>query len=251
MSEEKKQFPYDGQLYPAANKKFSPLVFFVHFYQGDKRRLLRHIRFVNTLGFDAFAFNLNETPAHLWNYKFTSQMKFGLKHMYAEQITELLNNLPGKKIIFSFSNPSASAIEAIAYRNHFDVIGLICDSGPSAKFKNSSWNLFRFDKKFGITKTLFASQMLSYLWSPLLHKDIHLDLAKFPENFPVLSLQPENDLLIPPDHIEAAFGPHTQLKYKKFIIKNCGHLLGLRDCPEEYKPIVKDFLLEISADFIL
>lgn len=248
---ENTQFPFEGQLYPAVKRKFSPLIFFVHFYQGDKRRLLRHIRLVNSLGFDAFAFNLKENPKHIWNYTFNSQMKFGLKHMYAEQITELLNLLPGKKIIFSFSNPSASAIEAIAFRNHFDILGLICDSGPSAKFKNSSWNLFRHEKHYHFAKTLVASQILSYLWSPLLHNDIHQDLLKFPADFPILSLQGEKDLLIPPDHIEAAFTPHKQLDYKKFVIKNCGHLLGLRDFPDVYKPVVKDFLFKISEKFII
>jgi hypothetical protein len=74
--------------------------FFVLFYEGSKRQLLRHIRFVNQLGFDAFAFNLQGDFRDLEKLKlpFTPNKKYGLKHAYAYQIGQLLDLTPGDKI---------------------------------------------------------------------------------------------------------------------------------------------------------
>ncbi|MEN0057698.1 MAG: hypothetical protein AAGB31_02595, partial [Bdellovibrio sp.] len=134
--EVRSQLPFDGELFFAKNKRYEELVFFVPFYEGTKRQLLRHIKLVNDLGFDAFAFQLKGTHRDLLSLRppLSSRGGFGAKHIYADQIEALLNMLPGKKIIFSFSNPTAAAMEAMARRRCSDTVALICDSGPSARF---------------------------------------------------------------------------------------------------------------------
>ena len=46
-------YPDDGELFKAQQRKSDILIFFVHFFQGHKKALKRHIELVNELGFDA------------------------------------------------------------------------------------------------------------------------------------------------------------------------------------------------------
>lgn len=246
----KKTFPFEGEFFLARNKKFEELVFFVHFFDGSKKQLLRHIRLVNELGFDAFAFHLQGNHQDLTSLKIpvSAKNKFGLKHVYADQIEHLLNELPGQKIIYSFSNPSASAIEAMARRQCSDIAGLICDSGPTAEFLPSAFKLYTHEfkiKSFAL-RTLLAP-VLSAAWSPHFHKDLHRDLATFPEGFRVLSIRGWKDLLIPPEHIDAVFEPHNNLNWSKLSLPEAGHLTGLRDFKQEYAPVVKSFLETLAT----
>lgn len=246
-------FPFSGELFPARTKKFQELIFFVHFYDGSKKQILRHIRLANSLGFDAFAFHLEGHHQDFFKLKWplSPTGNFGVKHVFADQIESLLNLLPQKKIVFSFSNPSAAAIEAIARRNAFDIKALICDSGPSHRFLVSAINLYQ-------QKTRSSSRVLNLFgyplapilglgWSPYLHRDLYRQLANFPEGFPVLSIQGGKDALIAPEHIEEVFKPHANLSWKKLDLPDADHLLGLRDFRAEYAPVVEEFLLKIAT----
>lgn len=260
-------FPYEGRLFKAKNKKFEETVLFVPFFGATQRELARHVKFITDLGYDAVVFDLQKTPAILdfsegpltplkkWrDYKETlkvplsSQMKFGLKHVYADQIENMLNLIPGKKIIFSFSNPGGAAIEALARRKCVDVPGVIFDSGPSGKFVASFSNLAKYDWKINIVPLrLVLSSFLSYVWSPHLHQDLHADLDQFPKGYKILSIRGWKDRLIPPDHIDAVFEPHPNLDWRKLSLPEADHLVGLRDYREEYSPAVEKFLNEIST----
>lgn len=246
----KKTFPFEGEFFLARNKKFEELIFFVHFFDGSKKQLLRHIRLVNELGFDAFAFQLQGNHRDLMSIKipFSAKRKFGIKHAYADQIEYLLNEIPGPKIIFSFSNPSASAIEAMARRHCSDTLALICDSGPTAEFLPSAFKLYTHEfkiKSFALRTVL--TPVLSAAWSLHFHKDLHQDLETFPEGFRVLSIRGWKDQLIPPNHIDAVFEPHSNLNWSKLSLPEAGHLTGLRDFRQEYAPVVKSFLEALAT----
>lgn len=246
----KKTFPFEGEFFLARNKKFEELIFFVHFFDGSKKQLLRHIRLVNELGFDAFAFQLQGTHRDLTKLKIpvSAKSKFGLKHAYADQIEHLLNEIPGQKIIFSFSNPSASAIEAIARRNCSDILGMICDSGPTAEFIPSAFKLYTHEFKIrSFALRTILTPFLSAAWSLHFHKDIHKDLETFPEGFRILSIRGWKDLLIPPEHIDAVFEPHVNLNWSKLSLPEAGHLTGLRDFKQEYAPALKSFLEALAT----
>ena len=119
------QFPDQGELFKAPTKRSQRLVFFVHFFEGNKKLLSKHILLVNQLGFDTYAFNMDDKFKSLLHPPLASNGKFGMKHVLAEQIETHLNLFPQKKLVFAFSNPSASAIEAIAHRNCSDIVGWV------------------------------------------------------------------------------------------------------------------------------
>lgn len=241
----KQELPFDGEFFLTNNKKFDELIFFVHFYEGSKKHILRHIRLVNKLGFDAFAFHLKGTHKELASLKLPISAKgaFGAKHIYADQIETLLNLIPGKKIIYSFSNPSAAAIEAMARRHCSDTVALICDSGPSGRFISSAFRLFtqEYNIKF-LPLKIALTPLLSIGWSPFFHKDLHEDLKTFPQGFNILSIRGWKDALISATEIDEVFEPHKQLDWIKLSLPEAEHLTGLRDFKEEYAPAVKHFL---------
>ena len=142
----KKEYSHAGEFFPSEHRKYQEVIFFVHFYSGNKKNLRRHVEYVNGLGFDAFAFNLSGGTLNkkdLFKLKIplsiTARGKFGTKHMYAEQIEQMMNEMDRPKIVYAFSNPSASAMEAMARRKCFDIKAMICDSGPSGQFIFSSY----------------------------------------------------------------------------------------------------------------
>lgn len=225
------------RFYKSTNKKpGSALVVFVHFFGGHQRILKRHIQLVNDLGYDAFAFNM---PARLdlsWRLLFSS--KFGLKHLYSWMLDFYLDQIEGKKIIYSFSNPSASAIESIANRlEKNDITALICDSGPSGKFMRSAWNLAIQQQKNPYLMIFF-----SFFWSLKFHLDISRQLKKLPTGFSILSIQPMRDPVIPPDHIQSVFKLNDLSGLKVYQPQEAGHLNALKINPEEYRNQLQDFL---------
>lgn len=232
--------PYNGELFRSPNKMYEETIFFVHFFQASKKALLRHIKWVNAEGFDAFAFDLEKFD--LMNPPINSNLDIGLKYRYTDQIEYLLNELPGNKIVYSFSNPSAAAIEALSRRKCADIKGLICDSGPTAKLIHSVYNLCLIEKNYSTPRALAMSGFMSLLWDRKLHGGLRQELEKFPENFPILSIRGWKDPLIPPEHIDAIFEPHDHLDWRKLALPEAGHLNGLRDFPKEYKLGVKNFL---------
>lgn len=246
----KQELPFDGEFFLTKNKKFEELIFFVHFYEGSKRHILRHIRLANKLGFDAFSFHLKGSHKDLAEFKLpiSAKGRFGAKHIYADQIETLLNLIPGKKIVFSFSNPSASAIEAMARRKCTDTIALICDSGPSGSFIPSAFKLFTHEYNLKPWPLKFALMpFLSVGWSPFFHKDLHTDLKTFPQGFKILSIRGWKDALISANEIDDVFEPHKQLDWIKLSLPEAEHLTGLRDFSEDYVPVVKNFLEKIAT----
>lgn len=244
----KKKFPNKGEFYFSREKKHDELIFFVPFYGGIKKQLLRHIRMVNQMGYDAFAFELEGSLESVFRLKLpiTSSGKFGVKHAYADQIEFLLNELPGQKIIFSFSNPCASAIEAMARRHCEDTLAMICDSGPTNRFLPSAYQLYTHEIKVPFLPLRLAmTPIVSLGWSPLLHKDVHTDLEKFPKGFPLLSIRGWKDQLIPPAHIDEIFEPHQNLNWQKLALPEAEHLTGLRDFHKIYVAAVSEFLKSV------
>jgi hypothetical protein len=276
-------FPYEGRLFKSRKKKYDETLLFVPFFDATQRELARHVKLVCDLGYDTVVFDLQKTPEFMnfsqglftivkkWkdlkenlSANFTanlgaslketlrlpisSQMKFGLKHVYADQIENMLNLIPGKKIIFAFSNPGGAAIEALARRKCTDVTGVIFDSGPSGKFVESCANLGKYNWDINpLVLRYTLAPILSYAWSPELHKDLHTDLAQFPKGYKILSIRGWKDHLIPPDHIDAVFEPHDNLDWRKLSLPEADHLLGLRDYRDDYAPAVEKFLREIST----
>ncbi len=187
------------------------------------------------------------SPIHLFY-----RCRFGLKHLFARMITFYLDQIEGEKIIFAFSNPSAAAIEAISDRQSQgsaagagqDIVGLICDSGPSRPFVRSAWNL-----AVQIRGEYKLLGLFSLLWSLRSHQDIRSQLKNFPASFPILSIRGGSDEVIPPWHIDLVFkGLNKQLQIEVAEIPEAGHLNALKRFPEIYRDILTTWLRSITTE---
>jgi len=249
-SQRKAHFPFAGELFKTKKRKFKELIFFVHFYGGNKRVLRRHIALVNKLGYDAFAFNLHGNLDDLLSFKkfpIGSNDKMGLVHIYADQIEACLNCVSEIKIVYGFSNPCLGLIEALAHRKCSDVKAMICDSGPGGKnLLSSAFRLMR-SREHSIPISAFLAGAMALGWDRDFGQNTRKNLALFPKNFPVLSIRGWKDLLISPEEIDCIFDPHIHLNWRKLALPEAGHLNGLRDFSSEYVPPLKKFLEEVST----
>lgn len=239
-------YPDEGEFFKASEKRSETLIFFVHFFGGHKKALRRHIEFVNSLGYDAYAFNLrDELNEHYYVPYSEVSEKFGLKHAMADQIEEHLDLITGYKsvVMFAFSNMAGCAIEAMARRDMSSIKALICDSGPGAGFVQASYRFLReqFHVKF-VPLRLLATPLFILSWSKDGHKDIPEDLQKFPNGFPVLSIRGWKDILIKTADIDKIFEPCKNINWTKLSLPEAQHLTGLRDYPNEYRSGVENFL---------
>ncbi len=242
-------YPDDGELFNAQEKKSDHLIFFAHFYGGNKKVLRRHIEFVNELGFDAYVFNLHdEFNEHYYVPYSEVSEKFGMKHALADQIEEHLDLLPEykSKIIFAFSNIAGCAIEAMARRDISDIAAMICDSGPGVGFIMSAYRFLgeQFKLKSPVLK-FFATPLFILCWSKERQTDVPEDLKKLPANFKILSIRGWKDSLITPKDIDAIFEPCKNIQWTKLALPEAQHLTGLRDYPNEYRSGVENFLKNI------
>lgn len=244
------KFSFGAELHLAPKKRFAETILFIPFYGGKKPQIRRHIDFANELGFDAVDVEIDTRLLSFPNRVFSSHKGLGYKHVWADQVEQLLNEIPDQKIVFAFSNPSSGAIEAIGRRRAVDVKGLICDGGPTAHYWNSLVKYYTTETPLPIAPARWAAAtMMTPLWSMNARATLNEDLTKFPQNFPILSIRGWKDHLIPPKDIDEVFEPHLNLAWRKLSLPEAGHLNGLRDFPEEYIPPVTDFLKEIATPF--
>ncbi len=236
--------------FPSNARKYEEKIVFVHFFGGSVEHLIRHIRLVNSLGFDAIAFNLSYNKKTFLKSKPYSRVskRFGLEHKWADEIRDVLDFVSGDKIIFSFSNPTASALEAMTLPERSDVKGLICDGGPFVRMPLCTWNLMR--EQFQIENPILrlgASIGTYFLWSPFHKKYLSESLSHLPASFPILSIRAWKDKLVPVAAIDDAFKNQDHLDLQILEIPIAEHLTGLRDAPEVYKPRLRDFLSSIAS----
>lgn len=244
-SEDKESRPplsLDGEYFFSECRKFEETVLLVPFYHGKKPQLQKHIDFFNELGFDVVAFEL-EIGQSLVPEFMSARAGMGYKHVWADQVECLLNEIPGRKIIYSFSNPSSGAIEAIGRRRGYDVVSLLCDGGPTAKYWDSILKYFTTEEPVPIKplRYLFAA-FSTALWSAEYDHPFKQDFEKFPNGFPILSIRGWKDHLIPPQHIDMVFEGSPHLSWQKLSLPEGGHLNGLKDFAAEYQPMVTSFL---------
>ncbi|GEM_PF-3389319 len=231
--------PHNGQIYFSNDKKFNIKIIMVPFFRSKRIQLMRHIEFLNHVGFDVVTFDLKKKA-------FFKSMMF----VWKEQILSILKSVEGDKIIFSFSNPSAAAIWAINQYNSNGIKGLICDSGPSGDFYHSVKGLLRYELKVSQPLALsFLSFFYYYFWSPGWNKMVQSQAQKLSRGFKVLTLEAGKDLLISCDQIEKVFAPiQKNIYWERHLFKDAGHLKALKLFPEEYKITVTNFIKLLTAN---
>jgi pimeloyl-ACP methyl ester carboxylesterase len=220
-----------------------PKIILVPFFQAKPSQLQRHRNFLEELGYEVIQVALS----YNWRPKISSRYEFGMKGIWTDEIEQILNRVPGDKIIFSFSNPSAAAISAIVRRRASDIKALICDSGPSGDFHKSIVGLLRHQYKVP-SLILYPLSIGFYLvWSPNWNESLKQDVERLPVGFPILTIQGWKDVLISSHQIEKAFESAKQIDRIKLVLPEAGHLNGLKKNPELYKPAVESFLKQVTS----
>lgn len=247
----KLKLPYSGQYISASKRLYNEIVVFVPFFGAEQKNLQRHVEFISELGYDCVTFDLNDHWAFSLTNFISSKGEFGLKHIWADQIEEILNLISGPKILFTFSNPSASAYEAVANRHSWDVKAIISDGGPSGKLATSMINFFSVEQPLPTYPVKFLlAYATAFLWNPNFSTVIHKDLEKFPKGFRLLSIRGWKDPIISPEMIDMVFEPHHHIDWEKLSLPEGTHLNGLKDFPAEYKPAVTNFLSDVSTKVV-
>lgn len=236
--------PFEGEWGRAPERKFKETIVFVHHFGGSKRTVLRHVKMAMDLGFDTVRFPLlfnKVLPAE--RLPITADLKFGARHVWADQIESVLNSVPGHKIVYSFSMPSNGALEAIAKRRAKDVVAWVCDGGPFLQIWKCSWNLF--EHQFLVQSKLLRGLYTSFSYLIFGH-GIEEDSTKFvsmlPSNFPILSVRGAKDPLVPQDAIDDVFKTASKVSLEKLVIPGGKHLDGLKNHEADYLPPVSRFL---------
>jgi fermentation-respiration switch protein FrsA (DUF1100 family) len=219
-----------------------PSIILVPFLGAKSHQLKRHRDFLSTLGFPVTVVPLTFS----WRPYLSYDYRLGMKALWTDEIETVLNQIPGDKIIFSFSNPSASAIAAIVRRQAHDILALVTDSGPSGNLYESIKGLLKHEFKIPSLTVLPVSLGFYAFWSPQWNKTLKADILQLPEGFPVLTIQGWKDLLISPSQIDEAFEAAVQIDRIKLNLPEAGHLDGLKKCPDLYRPFVSHFLQKNS-----
>ena len=230
MNAPKREWPGDGRLREALPRSFRPTIVFIHNYGGNRSSTHRHQDMVLDMGYNCFAFQLSRGFGR------------GTIAAYISELREVLDTLPGDKIIYSFSFPSVAAAAVIAGGRR-DVKAWICDGGPFFDTWKCYWNLLtrwkrgnRLTRMLRTTYIWLAAGGLSY------YAKVSGWLNRFDPRFPVLSIREERDVLVPEAAIAKFFACNPKLNLKVLRISGADHLEGLKRAPEEYKRTVRMFL---------
>lgn len=223
-----------------------PVIVFIHHVGGSHRNLLKHIRFVNDLGFDAVSFDLS---FHGGNPRVSVHWDF--YRQWAKEIEAVCESIPRKKILYAFSRPTTCAVRytlKTIREKKTDIVALVGDSGPFLVPLNDIKKMIFgiFSNEISLPKKLGFTSMM-FLWDGVLQNQVRqdlLELSHLAPELPILSIRGLADELVPPRQIEEIFKETRFKNLNVFEIPGCGHLKGLRDFPDQYKAVVGQFLLE-------
>lgn len=237
--------PHRGRYLRASHRQFKETVILVHHFGGNRASVKRHQDFLHDLGFDSVAFSLGmpHRPKFLQG-TLIDEVRPRLRHRWESEIRDVFDAVPGPKIAYTFSFPSAATAVVMANRKDADVRAWICDGGPFLMPLRCFWNYFTHADPTPRFWRKTARMALGYgsldMWS--LEKDLRQALDQFRPGFPVLSIRSWQDPLVPIAAIDAAFAGHNQLRLETLTLPEAGHIDGFHRFPEDYKPRVAQFL---------
>lgn len=219
-----------------------PTVVLIHNMWGNHRILSRHVHLFISLGFSCVTFNLYQASSIKDPHPFGIWGLFSFMHQrWVEQIEDVLDSIPEKKIIFSMSGPSISAIIAASKRT--DITHLICDSGPFKEVWACTYRLFTqiWHIPTAPLRMIFTT-IAVLIWGPTAFSRSQRALQNWNPSVPILSIRGEKDPLVFPANIDGIFKNHKNLKIEIWQLPQAHHLDALKMFPEEYKECLEDFL---------
>lgn len=215
----------------------------IHHMWGSHRTVQRHVKYLNSIGYDCISFDLilGTENFEIQFHPLLRYLYMGVFYIWMRQIRIVLDEIPGDKIVYSFSGSSMSAIWAIDKRT--DILKLICDGGPSHDYYHSSRNMFRLETGIRNNWLNSLSAFLgSSMWGIRPNPKLHEVLDTWNPNVPILSIRGTDDNIVSIEHINQVFTPHPRLPLTIVEIKGGRHLNGLRDFPDIYTQEVFRFL---------
>ncbi len=214
----------------------------IHNMWGNHKTFWRHVDWFNRQGYTCVTFNLFQASSISKDHSYTTRHYFSFMYRnWIHQITDVLDSIPGPKIIFSLSGPSLSGLIAASKRT--DIEKYICDGGP---FKNCficTYRMFATEKEIKNPLLRFLWTMISCLyWGPFAFSHLTKALKLWNPKIPILSLRGAKDPIVFPVDIQAVFEEQTQIKIKIHVLKEGLHLDGIKNHPEEYTLALLNFL---------
>ncbi len=199
---------------------------------------------MNELGFNCVRFNLKFNMTMDPNkLSLIGDFKLGLRRIWADQLQDILNAVQGPKILYTFSMPGSSAIEAISKRHAYQIKGMVCDSGPFLNIVSSTWKLYehtyRIENKW--LRALYTAISFS-MWGVHFKNEMKRYFENFPPGFKILSIRGGSDQLVPPETVNAFFDLGKNCNIETLMLPGAGHLEGLKKFSAVYVPRVKSFL---------
>ena len=241
------RFPFDGEMFYPDQKKFEEIIIFTHHYGGNKKNLHRHIQFVNQLGFQAFGFNLYPQPfKNSWELVRESGLKFSsIGSRWKNQFKKILSLIEGPKIVFSFSF-SCNLTSSLAHQ-YPDIKALIFDGGPFAEPIRNPWLYLSHQEVIAnpVLRALMIIPWNIFFNFFLLKLKIKRGLGQLPQDFPILSFQAVDDVLVPPKIIQGLLNSQQHcLRIQTAFLEETKHLQGMKKHPNLYQKILKEFLVK-------
>lgn len=219
-----------------------PTVVFVHNMYGSYRTFHRHVKLMNEKGYSTVTFDL----VHASSNKEMSQPELFSKKSFmykrwVEQITDVLDSIPGRKVVFSLSGPSISAFIAASPRK--DIEKYICDGGPFREFFECTYRMFTIEKPIASPfKRWLTTAGACLVWGPFAFRHLTEALSKWDPKIPVLSIRGKLDPIVHPENIAHVFENQNHINLRVYDIEKGQHLDGLKNFPEEYSKVVLSFL---------
>jgi hypothetical protein len=243
--------PHEGEYRSAPDKKHAPTIVFVHQYGGRKESVRAHQDFVSELGFDSVTFNLSlrDLKSLTQRLPITHELKIGIVPVWTEEIHQILSALPGPKILYSFSFPSAAALAVVRERCTTDVVAWVCDGGPFLQAWRVFWNYLAVISGLNnpFLRAAISSLAFAVFQIPKVNRSIHENFAAIRPGFPILSVRYWQDRLVPMPALDQAFVGSDQTALEILSLPEGGHIQGLTESPHEYRPRLTQFLARVSG----
>ncbi len=245
--------PFDGEYLKSPSKKFNETIVFVHHFGGHKRSTRRHQNLVLEAGFDCVTFNLYFNSARgqqSFRHRFKKMFFHFAKgrrnfiNQWTDELAEILDTLPGRKIIFSLSSPSTAVAGNIGRDHRKDISAWVCDCGPFLDAWTCFWNYnVHLSGAQNWLMTFVFNTIGFIMFGGIFYKTrMKKWVLSFPKGFPVLSLRAQKDALVPPVSIDRFFSLSDGLDLVSHTFVEAGHLDAVKKNEHQYKEIVLTFL---------
>lgn len=247
--------PHNGHWSRAKVRRFNCTVVFIHHFGGNYQTSRRHQILVNELGFDAVAFDLSQGSTDSWPlirtiFQDIARRDFELwSTTWKRKLKDILAEIAGPKILFSFSSPSVAVLRFLAEDQPDDVSAWVADCGPFLDATECISAYYRYQTHIPpLLIPLVAPLGIAMIAGPNYENRVRAWIRDFPATVPILSIRCGDDRLVPPTAIDKLFHANAELNLKTLEIPACAHLEGLKSRPDVYAPVVQEFLTKNSNE---